>query len=147
MTANLREQHFHCLGKDLGSLFGKSLILHISMGKKPLSVIAPLSASFKEHFKVPLVFFLQAHCDILPALFTLLKQVLAVKLPFAALNLCHPQNIHYCCCNTTLYVYTSFNSYFDKYSAGEIFGSARIVALPQTGFQLALYSLTLTNVM
>lgn len=44
-------------------------------------MIVPLSASFRVHFKVPLVFCLQAHYDIQPARFTPLKWVLAAKLP------------------------------------------------------------------
>lgn len=110
-------------------------------GKNPIIYDCSTACQIQRAFQVPLVFCLQAHYDIQPVLFTPLKQVLAVRLPLAALYLCHPQNIQFSCYNNILYVYTSFNFYFDKYPAGEISGGARIVALHQTGFLLALYSL------
>lgn len=103
-------------------------------------MIAPLTVSFRKHFKASLVFCLQAHYDIQPALFTPFNQELVVKLPLAASKFM----------SYTTFTLTAVTPYYKsthhstliltKYPAGEISGSARIV-IPQTEFELALYSL------
>lgn len=131
---------FHCLGKDLGMLFRKSLTLHISWKKPHYLWLFHCLPALESISKCPW-YFVCKHTMTYSAWFTPLKWVVAVKLPLAALNLHNLQNIQFSCCNTVLHVYTSFSSYFDKYPAGEISGSARIVTLHQTRSQLALYSL------
>lgn len=140
MTANLWEWPLPLSWKRPGNVIQKIIDFAHFMEKTHYLWLFHCLPALESISKCPW-YFVCKHTMTYSAWFTPLKWVVAVKLPLAALNLHNLQNIQFSCCNTVLHVYTSFSSYFDKYPAGEISGSARIVTLHQTRSQLALYSL------